>query len=258
MFKFFLVVHTLIAAALVGVILMQRSEGGGFAGGGSPTGLLSARGAGDFLTRTTAILATLFITLSIGLAALATINRAPVKLDDSLKKVAPASALPGLPGMPAPATTPAVTPTTGEVLPAAAGALPVAVGAGAATVGQSRLPQLTEQQILNMSAEQFRKVSPEQFGQLSPNQRRRIATELDRRNKAVRAREQQGQLAPTRATVKPESSEIRTNIPKVQMPSIIQPAPKPVQSIPSLPAGDPVTTPKVGPQAPDPVPATPQ
>ena len=86
MFSFLLVVHALIASALVGVILMQRSEGGGFAGGGSPAGLMSARGAGDFLTRTTAILAVLFVTLSILMSAFAGINRKSGGLDDSLKR----------------------------------------------------------------------------------------------------------------------------------------------------------------------------
>jgi preprotein translocase subunit SecG len=100
MYQFFLVVHAIIAAALVGVILMQRSEGGGLAGGGSPAGLMSARGAADFLTRTTTILATLFVTLSIGLAALAISNRAPAKLDTSLVKT-PAA----LPAQAPPATT---------------------------------------------------------------------------------------------------------------------------------------------------------
>ncbi|MFT3976376.1 MAG: preprotein translocase subunit SecG, partial [Sphingomonas bacterium] len=70
MFTFLLVVHAIIAAALVTVILMQRSEGGGLTGGGSPAGLMSARGAADFLTRATAVLATLFVLMSIGLAAL--------------------------------------------------------------------------------------------------------------------------------------------------------------------------------------------
>ena len=94
MYKFFLVVHAIIAAALVGVILMQRSEGGGLAGGGSPAGLMSARGAADFLTRTTTILASLFVTLSIGLAALAIQSRAPAKLDTSLVKPVTAPAVP--------------------------------------------------------------------------------------------------------------------------------------------------------------------
>nr|MBP6581478.1 preprotein translocase subunit SecG [Sphingorhabdus sp.] len=68
LFHFLLVVFAINAASLVGVILMQRSEGGGLGMGGSPAGLLSARGAGDFLTRTTAILATTFILLAIALA----------------------------------------------------------------------------------------------------------------------------------------------------------------------------------------------
>jgi len=69
MFLFLTVIQALIAAALVGVILMQRSEGGGLGIGGSPTGMLSARGAADFLTRATKWLAVLFVVLSIALAA---------------------------------------------------------------------------------------------------------------------------------------------------------------------------------------------
>ena len=65
MFTFLLIVQTLVAAALVAVILMQRSEGGGLGVGGSSAGLMTARGAADFLTRATAILGGLFIFLSI-------------------------------------------------------------------------------------------------------------------------------------------------------------------------------------------------
>jgi len=50
LFLFLTVVQTLVAAGLVGVILMQRSEGGGLGIGGSPGGLMGARGAADFLT----------------------------------------------------------------------------------------------------------------------------------------------------------------------------------------------------------------
>lgn len=71
MFTFLLVVHGIIAALLVAVILMQRSEGGGLTTGGSPSGLMSARGAADFLTRATAVLAGLFIVMSIVLAFIA-------------------------------------------------------------------------------------------------------------------------------------------------------------------------------------------
>jgi preprotein translocase subunit SecG len=89
MFTFLLILQCIVALAMVTVILMQRSEGGGLGVGGSPSGLMSARGAADFLTRATAILATLFVVLSIGLAGLATIERAPVKIDPTLSKTAP-------------------------------------------------------------------------------------------------------------------------------------------------------------------------
>lgn len=92
MYQFLLVVHALVAAALVGVILMQRSEGGGLAGGGNPAGLMTARGAADLLTRMTTILAVLFVTLSIAMAAIATINRTPSTIDTSLAKKAEAPA----------------------------------------------------------------------------------------------------------------------------------------------------------------------
>lgn len=103
MLTFLLVVHALVAASLVAVILMQRSEGGGLASSGNPAGLMSARGAADFLTRTTAILATVFVILSIGLAALATMSKSPSRIDTSLAHTTPAPvAAPA-----APASTPA-------------------------------------------------------------------------------------------------------------------------------------------------------
>ena len=89
LFQFFLVVHFFVALALVTVVLMQRSEGGGLGMGGSPSGLMSARGAADFLTRSTSILGALFIGLSILLAVLAAQGRT-VKVDASA--AAPVSA----------------------------------------------------------------------------------------------------------------------------------------------------------------------
>lgn len=65
------VIQAMIAATLVGVVLMQRSEGGGLGIGGNPSGALGARGAADFLTRSTKWLAVAFVVLSIGLAAMA-------------------------------------------------------------------------------------------------------------------------------------------------------------------------------------------
>ncbi len=71
LFLLLTIVQLLVAAALVGVILMQRSEGGGLGIGGSPSGMMSARGAADFLTRATKWLAVAFVVLSIILAAVA-------------------------------------------------------------------------------------------------------------------------------------------------------------------------------------------
>ena len=91
MFTFLLVVQAIIAAALVTVILMQRSEGGGLGMGGSPSGLMSARGAADFLTRSTAVLASLFVLLSIVLAVLAA-TRNTGEIDTSLARPASGTA----------------------------------------------------------------------------------------------------------------------------------------------------------------------
>jgi len=92
MFTFLLIVQTIVAAALVGTILMQRSEGGGLGVGGSSSGFMTARGAADFLTRSTAVLATIFILLAIALAAIAGVSRQPQTIDTSLaNQVAPAN-----------------------------------------------------------------------------------------------------------------------------------------------------------------------
>ena len=63
LFTFLLIVQSLVAAALVGVILVQRSEGGGLGVGGSSSGFMTARGAADLLTRSTAVLGKLFVVL---------------------------------------------------------------------------------------------------------------------------------------------------------------------------------------------------
>ena len=112
---FILVVHTVLAIALVAVILMQKSEGGGFTGGGSSGGLVSARGAGDLLTRTTSILAALFIVTSLGLAWMASHGSGPRTIDTSLAREAPATpaALPA-----APADNAAPAPANGTASPA--------------------------------------------------------------------------------------------------------------------------------------------
>lgn len=95
LFLFLTIIQAVVAAALVGVVLMQRSEGGGLGMGGSPSGMLSARGAADFLTRTTTILAILFVALSIILAGLASNTGGGRQLDDTLQRTVPVGS--GLP-----------------------------------------------------------------------------------------------------------------------------------------------------------------
>jgi preprotein translocase subunit SecG len=70
MLNVIIVIHLLLALAMVGVILLQRSEGGalGIGGGG---GMMTSRAAGNLLTRMTAILATGFFITSLALALLA-------------------------------------------------------------------------------------------------------------------------------------------------------------------------------------------
>src|SRR5687768_17321899 len=89
LFIFLTVLQAIVAAALVGVILMQRSEGGGLGVGGSPSGLMSARGAANFLTRATAVLAVLFVVLSIALATVAVSATSGREIDTSLQRGAP-------------------------------------------------------------------------------------------------------------------------------------------------------------------------
>ena len=86
LFIFLTVVQGIIAAALVGLVLMQRSEGGGLGigGGGSPGGLMSARGAADMLTRSTKWLAVMFVALAIVIGALAVGKTSGREIDDSL------------------------------------------------------------------------------------------------------------------------------------------------------------------------------
>jgi preprotein translocase subunit SecG len=122
LFIFITVVQAIVAAALVGVILMQRSEGGGLGVGGSPSGFMSARGAADFLTRATAVLATIFVVLSIVLAAMAAEGGSGRTIDTSLDRSAPVDplAVPAAAPQVAPAASPAPAPVSDDPLAGAA------------------------------------------------------------------------------------------------------------------------------------------
>ena len=78
-----IVIHLMIVIALVGIVLIQRSEGGGLGiGGGS--GFMSARGTANALTRTTAILATLFFVLALGMGIYARYETQPTDILDRI------------------------------------------------------------------------------------------------------------------------------------------------------------------------------
>ena len=114
MFAFLLIVQSVVAISLIGTILMQRSEGGGLGVGGSSSGFMTARGAADFLTRSTAVLGGMFITLSIVMAAFAGVSRQAPTIDTSLankvqsSRSAPAPTQPASPTTPSNDTSPAV------------------------------------------------------------------------------------------------------------------------------------------------------
>jgi preprotein translocase subunit SecG len=76
-----IVIHLMVVIALVGVVLLQRSEGGGLGiGGGS--GFMTARGAANALTRATGILAVAFFVTSLGLSLLARYGERPIDILD--------------------------------------------------------------------------------------------------------------------------------------------------------------------------------
>jgi preprotein translocase subunit SecG len=92
MINVILIIHLILAIALVGVVLLQKSEGGALGiGGGGMSGFLTGRSTANLLTRTTAILAALFIVTSLALAKLAGMERA----GESILDAAPAPAQEG-------------------------------------------------------------------------------------------------------------------------------------------------------------------
>lgn len=139
-----IVVHLLIVVALVGVVLLQRSEGGGLGiGGGS--GFMTARGAANALTRTTAILAAAFFATSLALALMTRYGERPIDILDRL----PASGQQG-----APATGNGVldqlggstTPPSGESQQTQPpSGEPATQGGASATTGQQTAPATGEQ-----------------------------------------------------------------------------------------------------------------
>jgi preprotein translocase subunit SecG len=109
------VFHALLAVAIIAIVLLQRGKGAdagaGFGAGASGT-VFGARGSASFLSRTTAVLATLFFLSSLGLTYLFSQKKAPTSVVDTVGQPAPAPATaPGLPALPA---TPATAPAAGD------------------------------------------------------------------------------------------------------------------------------------------------
>ena len=116
-----LVIEVIVAALLIVVVLLQRSEGGGLVSGGGGS-MMSVRGAGDLMTRTTWILGTIFFVLGLALTIVAGRERGSSSVVDRLKVNAinpaelsrppaqpPAGTIPAPGGAPAPLQAP--TPT---------------------------------------------------------------------------------------------------------------------------------------------------
>ena len=82
--NFILILNIILAILLIGVILLQRSEGGALGLGISQDNFISSRSAGSFLTKTTAILAALFIITSISLTI---ISKEEISSKSVLEKV---------------------------------------------------------------------------------------------------------------------------------------------------------------------------
>jgi preprotein translocase subunit SecG len=103
-----LTINIIVCIALIGVVLMQRSEGGALGMGGGGGGFMTARGAGDLLTRTTWILFSVFLIISLALTVLtgrmgssnSVVDR--LKLDGLDSKTLNAAPLPAGPTAPAP------------------------------------------------------------------------------------------------------------------------------------------------------------
>jgi preprotein translocase subunit SecG len=104
MLEVLLIIHLLLAIAMVVVVLIQRSEGGALGmGGANMGGMMTARGTANLLTRATGVIAACFICTSLLLAILSSSNRAPTSILD-----APSGATIKTPAVPEKPTAPSV------------------------------------------------------------------------------------------------------------------------------------------------------
>src|SRR5262245_40486914 len=124
-----LVAYLLIVRALIAVIRLQRSEGGGLGMGGNAGGLMTVRGSANLLTRTTGILAALFFASAIGLTILAELNRTTSDILDSAAapgEATPSTVLDALSQLGGGDTLPLPSATSSEAAAPAASSAPAA------------------------------------------------------------------------------------------------------------------------------------
>ena len=99
-----IVIHLMIVSVMIGLVLLQKSEGGGLGMGGGGGGFLTSRGTSNVLTRTTAILAAVFFATSLVLSILAGVERKPrsilqgTELAPAGQPANPGGTAPGAPG----------------------------------------------------------------------------------------------------------------------------------------------------------------
>ncbi len=129
-----IVIHLMVVLAMIGLVLLQRSEGGALGMGGGQGAFMTGRSAGNVLTRSTAILAIAFFATSLGLALIAKFESHPADLLERL----PGASTPAATQTPQPAA-PMAPPTSADQLlkelggpqtpPAPAGTAPATNGA---------------------------------------------------------------------------------------------------------------------------------
>lgn len=131
-----IVIYLIIALALIAVILLQRSEGGGLGMGTSSGGLISVRGSANLLTRTTGILAALFFATAIGLTVLAELDRGSQSVLDSVgagvEGTSPTNVLDAMQQLQQQSTGDLPVPAATETAPAATDTAPAATDAAPA------------------------------------------------------------------------------------------------------------------------------
>ncbi len=95
-----MILQIIVCIAMVGFVLMQQSEGGALGMGGSPSGFMSARGAGDLLTRITWILFAIFLLISVSLTWLTARQQANSSVLDRVNSLDLNQSLPAGPAKP--------------------------------------------------------------------------------------------------------------------------------------------------------------